>query len=492
MQAQTAPATNGRETMDGISKQAQTNWIDDELAACHFSDARLDKRFKTLVKHLSEGTGETIPMACQDWAATKAAYRFFSNERISEQEIFSGHFSATQARFAATPGHVLVLHDTTEFSFQRENKLAIGMTSRACGGTGKDGRRRLHTICGMLQHSSMVVTQEGLPLGIAAVKYWTRKKFKGTNELKKHVNGTRVPIEQKESVRWLENMRQSTALLKEPGRCVHIGDRESDIYELFCEAGSLGTHYVIRTCVDRLAGEENQTVLDSMDKVSVNGVHEIEVRDQKGNTQKALLELKFCSLEIHPPIGKAKRYPSLNLTIIHAQERDVPLDRDRIDWKLITNMPVTTPADAVEKLQWYALRWKIEVFHKILKSGCKAEDAKLRTAERLVRLISVYCILGWRIFWMTMINRVATDVPADVVFTKVEQTILNRIIPSTNTDATSHGRRESIKGYILKVARLGGYLNRKQDGPPGNTVMWRGLSRLTDIVLGFELANKCG
>ena len=89
-------------------------WIDQELAGCAFADVRLGKRFKSLVARLAEGVGESIPMACQDWAGTKAAYRFFANDRVSEAEILAGHFQATRDRFQATPGMVLVLHDTTE------------------------------------------------------------------------------------------------------------------------------------------------------------------------------------------------------------------------------------------------------------------------------------------------------------------------------------------------------------------------------------------
>ena len=104
-------------------------------------------------------------------------------------------------------------------------------------------------------HSSLVMTREGLPLGLAAIKFWNRDKFHGANALKRRINPTRVPIEKKESIRWLENLRQATELLGDPKRCVHIGDRESDIYELFCLAQELDTHFLVRTCVDRLAGE---------------------------------------------------------------------------------------------------------------------------------------------------------------------------------------------------------------------------------------------
>ena len=98
----------------------------------------------------------------------------------------------------------------------------------------------------------------------------------------------------------------------------------------------------------------------------------------------------IASIRVLPPIGKQKRYPALTLTVIHAEERGAPKNRKKIDWKLITDLPVQSRKDAIEKLEWYALRWKIEVFHKILKSGCKAEEAKLRTAERLANLISVF------------------------------------------------------------------------------------------------------
>lgn len=472
----------------GGERGKAASWIDRELAGCKFADVRLEKRFKILVKRLSEGIGETIPMACQDWAGTKAAYRFFANERVSEADILAGHFQATRDRFQATPGTALVLHDTTELSFQRENKQAIGMTTRAYG-KGADGRPRLHTVCGILLHSSLVVTVEGLPLGLAAVKAWTRKKFKGCNALKKKINPTRVPIEEKESVRWVENLRQSTALLDDPQRCVHIGDRESDIYELFCEAQNIGTHFLVRTCVDRLAGDGTHTIADEMREVRVKGVHRIEVRDAKGDRSEAILEIRYRQIRVLPPIGKQKRYPAMTLYVIHAHERGTPQGRDRIEWKLITDLPVTSRSAAIEKLDWYAARWKIETFHKILKSGCKAENARLRTAERLLRLLAVFCVLSWRIFWMTMINRSVASAPPAAVFTTIERRLLDHLVPDRARDRTG---KKSLSAYITKVARLGGYLARASDPPPGNIVMWRGLARFTDIELGFCVAHLVG
>jgi hypothetical protein len=236
---------------------------------------------------------------------------------------------------------------------------------------------------------------------LAAVKFWTRKHFKGTTALKRIVNPTRIPIEEKESFKWLENIRQATGLLQHPADCVHVADREGDIFELFCTAQEAGTKFLVRTCVDRLAKDGNTTIARVMRRVEVKGTHEIEVQDADGKKDKAILEIKYETIRVLPPSGKQAAYPELELTVIHARETSKPHQRERIEWKLLTNLPVYTLEDALEKIRWYGLRWKIEMFHKILKTGCRAEQAKLRTTERLSRLIAVFCILSWRVFWMT-------------------------------------------------------------------------------------------
>jgi len=465
-----------------------TSWIDRELAACELADTRLDERLRTLLEQIGGSVGESIPMACQDWANTKAAYRFFSNDRVNEADILAGHFQATKERFTATQAQILILHDTTEFSFQRENPDKIGIITVAHGRKGKDRRPAPRAVCGILMHSSLVLTTEGLPLGLAAIKFWTRKKFKGTDALKKKINPTRVPIERKESVRWLENLKQSTAILGAPTRCIHIGDRESDIYELFCTANDVGTYFLVRTCVDRLAGDGDHTVSADMEEAKVKARYRVEVRDANGNPDLVDLDVKFEKIHVLPPIGKQKQYPPLDLTVIHATERGTPKNREPIEWKLITNLPVRSRQEVIEKMQWYELRWKIEVFHKILKSGCNAEDSKLRTAERLVNLIAVFCIVSWRIFWMTMLNRATPDASPSLALTATEIRLLDKLVH----DKTQPTNGKSISHYIEKIARLGGYLARSSDPPPGNMVIWRGLSRLAAAVLGAEAIENCG
>jgi Transposase DNA-binding/Transposase DDE domain len=455
-------------------------WVERELEGCEFPDQRLKSRLGKVLGVLGERIGETLPAAFQDWAATKAAYRFFSNPRVNESIILAGHFAATRSRMAAIKGLILILHDTTEFSFQRARPDAIGKTHVIVDRKDRPGS---FTVCGLLMHSSLALTPQGKPLGLAAVKFWTRKKFKGVNKLKHSVNATRIPIEQKESVRWLENLKQSTQLAN-PAQCVHIGDRESDIYELFCAAQEAGTHFVVRTCVDRVAGGGGTTISRKMEREPIRGTHEVEVFDHQRHVEKVKVQVRFCRMTVHPPIGKHQGYPALSLTVLHVHERGTPVGRKPIRWKLLTDLPVEDLPSAIEKLDWYAQRWKIETFHKVLKSGCKAEESRLRTAARITNLIAVLCIIGWRVFWLTMVNRTNPRTSAKSVFTDRELKILNHLVADARKPA-----KTTIAHYLNIVAKLGGYLARKDDAPPSNMVLWRGLSRLTDIHLGVEIGE---
>jgi hypothetical protein len=426
------------------------SWVDEETAACGFGDARLNRRLGVMLTAMGERPGKSLPTAFQDWANTKAAYRFFSNEKVSEDKILAGHFQASALRVQAFDWPILVLQDTTEFSFTRAAPEKIGFTKTSTGRKEKDGRYRQHTLCGLLLHASLAVTPEGLPLGLTAVKFWSRDKFKGTAALKRKINPTRVPIDRKESVRWLDNLRRSTELIGAPKRCVHIGDRESDIYELFCLARDLGTNFLVRSCVDRLAESGGTTIAQVMEGVSPSGTHEVSFRDASGQDQQALLSVKFATVVVRPPIGKQKRYEPQQLQIIHAEETDPPADRPPLFWKLITNLEVATYEDAVHKLAWYARRWSIETFFKTLKTGCRVEEVRLTTADRLANCIALCCVVAWRIHWMTMLRRDNPGAPPGAVFTDLELEFLDSSAPNAEPGAT-----RNLDFYMIRVARLG-------------------------------------
>jgi hypothetical protein len=148
-------------------------------------------------------------------------------------------------------------------------------------------------------------------------------------------------------------------------------------------------------------------------------------------------------------------YPPLTLTVIHATEVEPPGDRKPIDWKLLTDLPVESPEEAIEKMAWYAMRWKIEIYFKILKSGFNAEKLRLRTAERLVNLIAIFCILGWRIFWTTMLNRTLPDENPEYVLAPAEIKLLDDL---ARRGGRKLARPPTLSAYLGEIARLGGYL----------------------------------
>lgn len=462
----------------------EKNWVETETAGCDLGDVRLNRRLEAMLGALGERPGKSLPTAFQDWSNTKAAYRFFSNGNVSEDKILEGHFAASALRIRATDSPILILQDTTEFSFKRSDPEKVGFTGISTGRKQSEGRHQKHAVCGLLMHASLAITPEGLPLGLTAAKFWSRSKFKGTTALKRKINPTRVPIEQKESMRWLDNLRLSCELTGAPERCVHIGDRESDIYELYCLAEDLGTGFLVRSCVDRLAEDGDTTIAKVMAGVQSSGTHEIRFRDARGKQHQAVLSVKHATMTVRPPIGKQQKYRHQQLQIIHAEELNPPEGRAPVFWKLITNLPVETHADAVHKLDWYALRWKIETFFRTLKTGCRIEEVRLTTADRLANYIALCCVVAWRVSWLTMLRRRAPSASPAAVFTDIERRLLHNSMPKRERDVPP-----DLGFYIRAVARLGGYLDRAAEAPPGTTVIWRGFSRLANLVEGACLAE---
>src|SRR5687767_10270604 len=181
------------------------------------------------------------------------------------------------------------------------------------------------------------------------------------------------------------------------------------------------------------------------------------------------------------PPAPGRDRPAAGRSSPAAGEPGVPAGRESIRWKLLTDLPVGDLASAVEKLDWYASRWKVETYHEVLKSGCRAEQSKLRTAERLTNLLAVLCVVGWRVFWLTMTSRVAPAASPEVAFTPAEIAVLDRV-----AGGPPEAPERTVSHYLLEVARLGGYLGRTKDPPPGNLVVWRGLIRLADILIGYD------
>ena len=221
-----------------------------------------------------------------------------------------------------------------------------------------------------------------------------------------------------------------------------------------------------------------------MADVQSSGIYEIIFRDAQGVQWCATLAIRYACMTVRPPIAKQKKYPHQTLQIVHAEEIDPPEGRDPVGWKLITNLAVESHEDAGHKLQWYARRRKIETFFKTLKTGCKIENMRLTTADRLANCIALCCVVAWRISWLAVLQRQSPTASSAVVFTDTELRLLEQTMPSSRKSAP-----RDLKFFVTAVARLGGYLDRSQDAPPGTTVIWRGFERLKALTEGFEMAS---
>lgn len=453
------------------------SWIETEIAADIFNDKRLDKRFKSICTAIASASGQTIPQICQDWSGTKAFYRFLDNEKVSENKILQGHTESTEDRMRAVAdpeSYLLVLHDTTEFTYKRTNSEEFGEIRKASF-AGQKSRNRAPTefkVAGVMMHCSLATTDEGLPLGVLAAKMWTRKDFKNTDAMKKKINPTRVPIEQKESIKWIENLRYSTTGQIDNSKIIHIGDRENDIFEFFSECNKLGTNFIVRTCVNR------KTSLSTIDQqISERKqffVHKITYQDKNGNKIETSLKIKYVNAEVKPPHGKQKKYETQFLTYIIAEEIGIPEDRDPICWKILTNLDVANKNDTIKIIERYKKRWLIEIFFKILKSGLKTEALKLRTVPRIKNMIAICIIVAWRIHWLTMMTRITKNKDPRLAFNEAEIRILKGCARKTKT--------LSLQECLITIAKLGGYLNRNSDPPPGIIVIWRGFHELGKMV----------
>lgn len=455
------------------------DWTEDEFSEVDFGDKRLGQRFLNLVERLARRAGESVQVACEDWKVVKAAYRFFDNPRVSAEKISAPHFAATASRISALDEKfTLVAHDTTYLTYSH-HPATVGL-----GHITKFGRNSEMSIHGVIMHSALALTRrEGMPLGFLGQKIFTRVLPPGFHN-KSGKNRTRIPIETKESHRWIELMEQSCRQVKNPGNLVHMGDREADVFELFEAASRFDTHYLIRLrAIERNTSDGRSTLFSRIRTLAPKGRYKFMVEKKDGTTREADIEVRFYPVTILPSIAKTHCNP-IKAYVISAREKNPPSVEDRIDWRLLTDLPIKNFNQAMEKINWYKLRWRIEVFHKILKSGCKVESCRLQNADRLIRYLAVQSVVAWRIFWMSFLERSTDSAPANTALTPEETTALKAVAKKKGVSLTT---QNPLPDWIVMIARLGGFLARRGDGRPGPLVLWRGMLRLNDIVLGSQL-----
>jgi hypothetical protein len=473
----------------------EDSWTRNQFISADLGDERLNKRLSIISQRFAKSPLSPINQACEDWTETKAAYRFFRNDKITYQEISKSHIAATKERCREYPT-VLAIQDTTYFNYSQHPQ-----TQGLCPLSRNKGKHKKDIITlGLIMHSTFAVGIDGLPLGIVDQKIYSRPQpLERMDGKERRAHNNLLPTEEKDSYRWLESLENTTKNLSGlQSRVVTICDREADMYDFFLLAQQLTVSLVVRANHNRTVnkksthsqttGQELWSLLKSKKR---EATIQVQVPKQKNqNARTAFCEVRFTDFILNRPHnyceGTIKDPPDLSVYAVHVSEKDCPRDYDPIDWMLITNIQVQNRDQALEKVTWYCLRWRIETWHKVLKSGLQVEECRLSTSERLIRYLAVMSIIAWRIFWITLVARVAPDASCRLFLNDFEWKILTAKF--VKLQKQMH-RPPTLKQSVRWIAQLGGFLARKGDKQPGITHVWRGMKKFAAIVEGATLAK---
>lgn len=445
-------------------------WAEREMEMLDLGDPRRERRVIRILEQFAANPGASIPKACGTAADAKAAYRALSSEDISAEEIRRAHSRATVERTRGLK-RVLVAQDTTSVDFSTRPKIE-GL------GPLEDARLR-----GMLVHTGLAMSVEGVPLGVLHQQVWSRRE----EELGKRHTRRERPIEEKESFRWLETVDACESLLPLDLEVWVIGDREADIYDLFEMARRPGLELVVRiTHERRVESEAGSHLHEAVERAPVLGEMKVEVpRSRKRQAREATLEVQACTLKLAPPQHHPhrKELSAVPVSVVRVREiGTVPEGEEPIEWVIVTTVPVQNLAQAVEVVQAYAQRWKVERYHYVLKSGCRIEDLQLESADRIERALAIYNVVAWRLLYLTYVARIAPDLPCTAVLEEDEWQALFLVGAARALPQKIPAVREAVR----MIAKLGGFLGRKSDGEPGVQSLWTGMRRLMDFTLAYR------
>lgn len=479
-----------------MQTSSNDDWAGEELGGVDLGDKRRTARLLKLCGQLAAMPESSINQACGEWAETKAAYRFFQNDHVDEQHILAAHRAKTVAR-AGQHRTVLAIQDTSYLVY-----TSHGQTTGLGPLSVKKGKRveKIHSY-GLVMHSCLAVTTAGVPLGLLAQQIFAREEVPEDQLPHRNV----LPIEEKESYRWLEALKNSRQLMGDT-QLVTVCDREADIYEFFQLSEALGAPVLVRANHDRPINKRSMYAEKDILKLwpylarqPCAGRFAVEVPARRGTKHAtsrapriATVEMRFAAFTLNPPKRLSSTLPNLAMSAIYVREQDPPVGEPPLEWMLLTNLPIETFNQAYEKVQWYCLRWRIEMYHKVLKSGFRVEHCRLGDAQRLIRYVTVMSIIAWRVFLLTLIARTHPEAPCTTLLTDTEWQVLYCTVNKTTALPPTP---PSLREVTYWIASLGGFLARTRDGQPGTITLWRGWKRLTDLTQGWLLATgseSCG
>lgn len=463
-------------------------WIEEELKDLQLGDLRLNKRLASLLTNMSQKPNLSIPAACRGRVETQAAYRFCANEKATFDSVLSPHIQSSRERVSKAE-RVLLVQDTTEIDLQWHELKVEGAGELRPG------------VDGVLAHMLQAFTADGTPLGTVHAEIINRTQGLSTDppEVKKS-NRKRKPIEDKESFRWLTAMRQARGIADaNPNvECICMGDSESDFYEILAEprGESNPLHLIVRACHDRaLLNDVEQTLRKSLMKSELLYEAKVQVRGRTSlvNSEKrprktsreerdAVLEVRAKEVELRPPHRNDKKLEPVKINAVMVSEPDAGKDKSGVEWILLTTLPIETPEEVRKVVEYYSGRWNIEVFFRILKSGCRIEDRRFEHIDRLLPCLALYMIVAWRTFFVTKMGRECPELSCEIVFEPSEWKAVWKVVKRTDPPKTP----PKLQAVVHLVAELGGWIPRKSSHP-GPQVMWIGMQRMYDFATSWEI-----
>jgi hypothetical protein len=464
------------------------HWAENEFGGALLGDARLSKRLVSVAEEKAQVPSRTFSgVAKGDWPKVKAYYRMIDqpeDSAVSMANILAPHRERTVRRMMGQRT-VLCIQDGSDLNYTNLGKCS-GLGELGSNQTGAKSR-------GLYLHSTLAVAPNGLPLGVVHAQCIAPESKSEEEKRPAHA----IPIEEKKTFVWLEHHRDLAALsAKLPQtRLVHVCDREADFFELFDEQRrNRCVELLVRAKHNRNTPEEPFKLFETVRQAPVASRVQINIPRQsarpKRSKQKArparpgrlaVMAVRFLRIQLRPANYHSGKEP-IELWLVHALEENPPADTKAVEWFLLTTIEIASATEAEQCLRWYVLRWRIEDWHRVLKSGCHIEDLAHATAERLRRAIAINLVIAWRIMLMTLLGREAPELPAEVLFSDIELRTLG-----------AYAKKKRLKQPMLLgdavrlVAKIGGYLGRNNDPPPGHQILWQGYTALQFMCMGLAL-----
>lgn len=447
-------------------------WAGRIAAAADLPDARLNTRLASILRTFAQKPKDAIPQAAGDAHDAKGIYRFFQNHRFGYASLVEALARVTAAACGGAE-RVYVAHDSSSLNYS-SLRTTTGL-GRLGKGEGADG---------LILHSALALSSDGLLRGLLSVELWARPVEERTKE-QRHER----PFEDKESFKWVRGLRAARAAFEPaaaagPGpRRIHLMDREGDIHEVFADILAHGEGAVIRCAQDRKVDDPLGRAHAVVAASPLRGTTTCQVRDEEGTTRTTTLHLRAVPVLLTP---SQRDYPGrqpLALNLVEAREVAAPAGKKPVRWLLWTSEAIATEADVRARLREYTLRWRIEEYHLALKSGCNTEGLQLETAERLCKAVVLYAAVAVRIVSLRDLGRHCPDAPCTILLSEQECRVLKARFAR---EAPGEGV-PTIRQAMQWIGRLGGHLGRKRDGLPGVRTLWRGWRDLALLVDGYRL-----